>query len=138
MTEILPELIHTLPDFALFFFTGLIMLIAYMFLYVKATPYNEFRLILDEGNVSASVALASAMIAFTLPIGSVISNSVSYVDFVLWALISSTIQIGLVATFTRLMKRFGTLMKEDYLPAGIFLAGSHVSVGILIAQTLSF
>ena len=56
--------INNLPAFASFFATAIVLLGAFMLLYVLVTPYNELALI-REGNEAAAISLGGAVVGFS-------------------------------------------------------------------------
>ena len=57
------------------------------------TPHRELTLI-KGGNGAAVVGFLGAILGFSLPLASAAANSVSIVDFVLWAIIGAVVQIA--------------------------------------------
>ena len=68
-----------LPDFLLYFVVALLLLAAFVAIYVRVTPYREFVLI-RGGNIAAAISLTGALIGFVLPLASAIAHSVNPVD----------------------------------------------------------
>ena len=66
--------INSLPAFASFFATAIVLLLAFLAIYVKITPYNELTLI-REGNAAAAISLGGAVIGFALPIAVAVAVS---------------------------------------------------------------
>ena len=59
--------LNSLPAFASFFLTAVVLLGVFAVLYELVTPYNELALI-REGNAAAAITLGGAIIGFALPI----------------------------------------------------------------------
>ena len=78
--------------FLFYIVSAVVLLALFQFIYTRITPHKEFELI-REGNTAAAVALAGAVIGFALPVASVISHSVSLLDFVVWAVIAAVVQL---------------------------------------------
>ena len=55
-----------LPAFLAYFCTGLIAIVAYLFVYTRITPHNEFQLIRDN-DPAAAIALGLSLTGFALP-----------------------------------------------------------------------
>ena len=62
-----------LPDFLLYFVVALLLLAAFVAIYVRVTPYREFVLI-RGGNIAAAISLTGALIGFVLPLASAIAR----------------------------------------------------------------
>ncbi len=125
-------------NFLLYFSTSVLALTLFMFIYTKTTPYNEFKLIFEEGNSAAAYALVGSILGFVIPIASVLAHSVSYYDFVLWGFISGVVQVTVAFIIIKVFKNFEVLVKEDLTAAGIFLGGTHLAVGILNAASVTY
>lgn len=125
-------------EFLKYFVFAIFLLSVFTFLYVKTTPYNEFKLILEEGNEAASIALIGAMLGFVLPIASVMIHAVSFLDFAQWALVALIIQILVGAVITRGFKKMEELMANGLKAAGILLGGLHLVVGVINAASMSY
>ena len=124
--------INNLPAFASFFATAIVLLGAFMLLYVLVTPYNELALI-REGNEAAAISLGGAVVGFSLPIAG--SVAVSHNLFVMagWAVVAGAVQL-LVYTAARLaLPRINQAISQGKTASGIFLALLSVGVGILNA-----
>ena len=68
-----------LPAFLVYFCTAIVAVVAYLFVYTRVTPHDEFQLIRD--NVpSAAVALGLSLLGFVLPVVSAIAHSANMVD----------------------------------------------------------
>lgn len=131
-------IIDQLLNFAFYFSFAIALIGLFTWLYVKVTPYDEYQLILNEGNEAAAIALVGAMIGFTLPIASVMYHSVSLTDFMMWAVIAGVVQLSIAALITRGLKTFDELMVKGLKAAGILLAGVHLVAGIINAASMSY
>src|SRR3954454_23964449 len=56
-----------LPAFLVYFCTAIVAVVAYLFVYTRVTPHNEFQLIRDN-DPAAAIALGLSLIGFTLPL----------------------------------------------------------------------
>lgn len=131
-------IIDQLLNFAFYFSFAIALIGLFTWLYVKVTPYDEYQLILNEGNEAAAIALVGAMIGFALPIASVMYHSVSLTDFMMWAVIAGVVQLSIAALITRGLKTFDELMVKGLKAAGILLAGVHLVAGIINAASMSY
>ena len=80
---------------------GLLLLAAFIFIYVKITPYPEMDLI-RSGNVAAACSLAGATLGFAIPLAQATAQSGNIMDMLLWSLIALIVQV-LVYLVVRLM-----------------------------------
>ena len=81
-----------LPAFLVYFCTAIIAVLAYLFVYTRITPHNEFQLIRDN-DPAAAIALGLSLLGFTLPLVSAIAHSANVWDCMIWSLIALIVQI---------------------------------------------
>jgi putative membrane protein len=81
-----------LPAFLVYFCTALVAVTAYLFVYTRVTPHNEFQLIRDN-DPAAAIALGLSLVGFVLPVVSAIAHSANVVDCLIWSLIALIVQI---------------------------------------------
>jgi putative membrane protein len=81
-----------LPAFLVYFCTAIIAVVAYLFVYTRVTPHNEFQLIRDN-DPAAAIALGLSLLGFVLPVVSAIAHSANVVDCLIWSAIALIVQI---------------------------------------------
>ncbi|MBI5559197.1 MAG: DUF350 domain-containing protein [Deltaproteobacteria bacterium] len=126
-----------LANFAVYFSISVLLLVAFAVLYPRITPYSEFALIAD-GNEAAAFSLTGALIGFSLPLASAISNSVGLGDMVLWGVVALVVQI---LTFLVVRLIFPSLVADipaNKVSKGIFLGAVSIAVGILNAACMTY
>lgn len=126
-----------LPLFAAYFGLGLLLLAAFLFIYVRVTPYREIGLI-RSGNASAAASLGGAMIGFVLPVASSIENSVSLVDMFLWAVISLIVQLIAFLIVRAVIPTISKNVEEGQLASGVFLGAVAIALGLLNAACMTY
>jgi putative membrane protein len=131
-------LLDGLLNFASYFLSAILMVALFSWVYIKVTPYDEAKLILEDGNEAAAYALIGAVLGFVLPVAVIIAHSVSWFDYLVWALVAATVQLAVAAVITRGLRRFGQLMVNDLKAAGIVLGGVHLAVGMLNAASMTY
>lgn len=82
-----------LPAFLVYFRTGLIAMVAYLFVYTRITPHNEFQLIRDH-DPAAAIALGLSLLGFVAPLFSAIAHSANVLDCLIWAAIALIVQVA--------------------------------------------
>jgi putative membrane protein len=81
-----------LPAFLAYFCVSLVAVVAYLVIYTRITPHDEFALV--RANVpAAAVALGLSLIGFALPVASAIAHSANIVDCAVWSVIALIVQI---------------------------------------------
>src|SRR5258708_18865999 len=68
------------------------LLIAFVTVYVKITPYHEIGLI-REGNMAAALSLSGTIIGMAIPLSAAIKGSTGPIDMAIWAVIALVIQL---------------------------------------------
>ena len=73
-----------LPAFLVYFCTALVAVVAYLFVYTRVTPHDEFQLIRDN-DPAAAIALGLSLLGFVLPVVSAIAHSANVWDCLIWS-----------------------------------------------------
>ncbi|MBX4957442.1 DUF350 domain-containing protein [Rhizobium lentis] len=126
-----------LPAFLGYFAVGLAAYGVFGVIYTFLTPQKEVQLI-RAGNLAAVTAFLGALVGFSLPLASAAANSVSIVDYVIWAIIGILAQIlaFYIANFT--MKDLHEKITADDIAAGIWGGGIALVIGILNAACMTY
>ncbi|RIX48930.1 MAG: DUF350 domain-containing protein [Rhodocyclales bacterium GT-UBC] len=124
--------ISSLPAFASYFLTAVILLVVFVGLYIFVTPYNELKLIRD-GNDAAAVSLAGAVIGLALPIAVAVATSHNLYVMMGWGLVAGVVQLVTFTVARFILPGINQSIPQGRLAAGIFLASLSIGVGILNA-----
>lgn len=124
--------ISNLPAFASFFVTAIILMLAFLAIYVAITPYNELALI-RAGNEAAAVSLGGAVIGFALPIAVSVAVSHNLYAMIGWGVVASIVQLLAFIAARLALPRLNDSIPQGKLASGIFLASLAIGVGILNA-----
>jgi len=131
-------MLYTLPNFAAYFGSSLLMLGLAMWIYKLVTPYDELALI-RKRNKAAAVSYVGTMCGMVIAMSSVIINSTGWLDKVVWCAIGLGVQLVVweVVNFV-----LGNLQKaiaeEECMAYAIMLGGSSLIVGLLQAACLVY
>lgn len=131
------EALAGLPYFAAFFGVSLLLLTACLALYVLITPYPEVKLIRD-GNAAAAASLGGAIIGFALPLASVVVNSVSLLDMLLWSAVALVVQLAAFAGVRLLVPNIARHVREGQVASGILLGAMAIALGLLNAASMTY
>jgi putative membrane protein len=131
------ESLAGLPAFAAYFAVALLLLGAFLVIYLWMTPFPEIKLI-REGNTAASASLGGAIVGFVLPLASAIDNSASLIDMLIWAMIAMLVQLLAYFLVHRLLPHLPRDVADGKLASGIFLAAAAISFGLLNAACMSY
>lgn len=132
----LPQILAGLPAFLLYFALGLLLLAAFLAIYISVTPYNELALI-RKGNSAAAISLGGSMIGYVLPLSRAISQSVSAVDMLAWGAIAMFVQLVIYLVVSKAVPHFPDAIKAGRISSASFLAALAVAVGLLNAAAMT-
>ncbi|RXT17995.1 hypothetical protein B5P46_28500 [Rhizobium leguminosarum] len=126
-----------LPAFLGYFAVGLAAYGVFAVIYTFLTPQKEVQLI-RAGNLAAVTAFLGALVGFSLPLASAAANSVSIVDYIIWAVVGILAQIlaYYIANFT--MTDLHEKITADNIAAGIWGGGIALVIGILNAACMTY
>ncbi|MGB5792594.1 DUF350 domain-containing protein [Poseidonibacter sp.] len=123
-----------------FFFTAIVLVIIFLYLYAIVTPYDDYKLIFEDNNLAASLGFGGAIIGVSIPLYSALVHSVSYIDFAIWGAIAILIQLVFAFIVTRLNGKysFKTKISNGVISVGILMAFLSISIGLLNAGSMSY
>ncbi|MEI1248580.1 DUF350 domain-containing protein [Rhizobium aouanii] len=126
-----------LPAFLGYFAVGLAAYGVFAVIYTFLTPQKEVQLI-RAGNLAAVTAFLGALVGFSLPLASAAANSVSIIDYIIWAVVGILAQIlaFYIANFT--MTDLHEKITGDDIAAGIWGGGIALVIGILNAACMTY
>jgi putative membrane protein len=141
----LPDTLHGLlatsaqgvEDFLIYFIAALALTAVYLVIYIRVTPYREIQLI-RAGNVAAAASLSGALVGFVIPLASAISQSVAFVDMLLWGLVALVVQLLVFVVARKLMPKLAQDIPHGNTAQGVFLGALHLAVGILNAASMTY
>ena len=133
------DLLTGILRFSAYFGISLVLLIAFKYLYALVTPQDEWKLIREDKNTAAAIGFGGAILGFAIALGGAASNSVSLVDFGTWAVIALIAQLLAFAIIRFLfMPRIVSRIEDGEISAGVMLAATTISVGVLNAACMSY
>ena len=123
-----------------FFFTAIVLVVIFLYLYAIVTPYDDYKLIFEDNNLAASLGFGGAIIGVSIPLYSALVHSVSYIDFAIWGAIAILIQLVFAFVVTRLNGKysFKTKISNGVISVGILMAFLSISIGLLNAGSMSY
>lgn len=124
--------LNSLPAFASYFVTAIVLLGVFAVLYELVTPYNELALI-REGNTAAAITLGGAIVGFALPIAVSVAVSHNLYAMVGWAVVAGAVQLLVYVAARLALPRINEAIPQGKIASGIFLASLSLGVGILNA-----
>jgi putative membrane protein len=127
----------TLPDFAIYFASAVILLAIFITIYTLLTPQHEWTLI-RNGNTAASLSLGGALLGFVLPLGSVIVSSLSLVDMLVWGGVALIVQLLVFSVLRLLLPQLPARITNNETAAGSISAAFSVGIGVLNAACMTY
>lgn len=129
-----------LLSFALFFGTSLVVIALFLVLYAKVTPYDDYQMIFEQNNVASALGFGGALIGLCIPLHSALVYSVSYTDFVMWAIVAMSVQLLFALVMTRLSGKYSVqhhICNAD-VAIGVLMASLSIAIGLLNAGAMSY
>jgi len=126
-----------LPAFLVYFCTALVAVVAYLFVYTRVTPHDEFQLIRDN-MPSAAVALGLSLLGFVLPVVSAIAHSANVVDCLIWSAIALVVQIAVYFIVKIPVPNLPARIAAGELAAAIWLGLASLAAGALNAASMIY
>ena len=118
--------------FMSYFVASLVLLLAFVAIYVRFTPYRDFELIAHD-NSAVSVTLAGAVLGFTFPLVAAIYYTQSLLEMLVWAAITCAVQLAIFLVLRRQARR----IEEGHMSSAIMVATFSVAIGLLNAASIS-
>src|ERR1700759_504305 len=126
-----------LPAFLVYFCTAIIAVVAYLLVYTRITPHNEFQLIRDN-DTAAAVALGLSLLGFTLPVVSAIAHSANVVDCLVWSLVALIVQIVVYYVIKIPVPNLSAKIAAGEMAPAIWLGLSSLAAGALNAASMIY
>lgn len=119
-----------------YFGVALLLLIVFIFLYLRITPVAELKLI-KQGNLACAVSMSGAMIGFCITLISSMLQSVNLISFIIWGVAAMIVQILVYFIATLLIPKANFELANNNIAVGALFFGLSVAIGILNAAALS-
>ena len=126
-----------LLDFCSYFAAAIGFVIVFCLIYCKITPYDEIKLI-RAGNSAAAISFGGALVGFVLPLHSAISQSVGFLDMLIWAVIAMLVQFAVFGAVRMILKDLVQEIENNHTAAAILLAFCSISIGLLNAACMTY
>jgi putative membrane protein len=124
-------------DFLVYFGIAAVLLIIFIFIYIRITPYKELQLI-REGNNAAAISLAGTIFGMVIPVAHAIEYSVGLIDMAIWAAIALAVQLLVFVVARMTLPEIAKDIPAGKTASGIFLGTISVAAGVLSAACMSY
>jgi putative membrane protein len=126
-----------MPAFLLYFCTAIVAVVAYLFVYTRVTPHDEFQLIRDN-DPAAAIAPGLSLVGFVLPVVSAIAHSSNIVDCLIWSVIALIVQIAVFFIVKIPVPNLSAKIAAGELAAAIWLGLASLAAGALNAASMIY
>jgi putative membrane protein len=126
-----------LPAFLVYFCTAVVAVVAYLFVYTRVTPHDEFQLIRDN-DPAAAIALGLSLLGFVLPVVSAIAHSANVWDCLIWSAIALVVQIAVYFMVKIPVPDLSARIAAGELAAAIWLGLASLAAGALNAASMIY
>jgi len=126
-----------LPNFLAYLGAALLLLVAFMAIYLYVTPYDEIELIRGN-NAAAAVSLSGAVLGFAMPIANVIAHSDTLVDLAVWGVVAGVVQLAAWMVARILLPHLKNDIGAGRVAPAIFVAALSITVGLLNAACMTY
>lgn len=123
--------------YSLHFLAAALLVVVFCLLYVRITPYPEFKLI-AEGKVAPAVSFSGALLGFVISLSSAISQSVSFLDMLIWAGIALLVQLLVFLALRFFFSDLSRSIAANQLAPAILLGVLSLAAGILNAACMTY
>lgn len=126
-----------LSAFCTYFFTGILMVAIFLFIYTRITPHNEWQLIKND-NLAAALAFSGSILGYIIPLSSAAINAVSVPDYLIWGVIALVVQLLVYGSVRLYMPKLSEKIINRNLAAGLFMGTSALAGGIFNAACMTW
>lgn len=125
-----------LPYLLSHFFVAIIILLVGVVIQVKVTPIDETKLI-QSGNIAASISLAGAFLALSIPLAASLTVSISLVSIIIWGVTAIIIQLICDRLATIYVSNVYEKIDNGEIAPAIYLVGIKLSVAAINSAVIS-
>ncbi|MFA4969392.1 MAG: DUF350 domain-containing protein [Sulfuritalea sp.] len=127
----------TLPNFLAYLGTAVVLLVAFVAIYLYVTPYEEIRLI-RANNSAAAISLSGAILGFAMPIANVIAHSDTLLDLAVWGVIAGIVQLLAWALARVALPQLQEDIAAGRVAPATFVAALSITVGLINAACMTY
>ena len=126
-----------LPAFLVYFCEAILAVLAYLFIYTRITPHNEFELIRNN-NPAAAIALGLSLLGFSLPLISAIMHASNVWDCLIWSLVALIVQIIVFFIVRIPVPNLPQRIADGELAPAIWLGLASLAFGAINAACMTY
>jgi putative membrane protein len=126
-----------LPAFLVYFCEAILAVLAYLYIYTRITPHNEFELIRNN-NPAAAIALGLSLLGFSLPLISAIMHASNVWDCMIWSLVALIVQIIVFFIVRIPVPNLPRRIADGELAPAIWLGLASLAFGAINAACMTY
>ena len=125
-----------LPAFIAYFCLATVLVIAFLLIYTRLTPINEFELV--RKNVpGATIALGLSLLGFAMPLASAIAHAADLMDCAIWGVVALIVQIITFYAVRIPVPDLSNRIAAGELAPAIWLGLASLTAGLLSAASMT-
>jgi putative membrane protein len=125
-----------LPAFIAYFCLSVVAVLAYLLVYTRITPHDEYALI-AQNVPGAAIALGLSLLGFALPVASSVAHAANIIDCAIWSVIALAVQIGAFYVAHIPVHDLSSRIAHGELAASIWLGLASLTAGLLSAASMT-
>jgi|SRR5262245_5022601 putative membrane protein len=126
-----------LPAFLLYFCISTVAVIAFLWIYTRITPHDEFEL-LNKNVPGAAIALGLSLLGFALPVASAVAHASDVVDCIVWSIIALCVQVIAYYVARIPVPNISSRIAAGDIAPAIWLGLASVTAGLLSAASMTW
>ena len=127
----------TLPNFLAYLGAAIVLLAAFVAIYLYVTPYDEIALIRANNN-AAAISLSGAVLGFALPIANVIAHSDTLIDLAVWGVVAGIVQLLAWGVARLALPQLQQDIAAGRTAPATLIAALSLTVGLLNAACMTY
>lgn len=127
----------TLPNFLAYLGVAIVLLVAFVAIYLYVTPYDELSLI-RASNTAAAISLSGAVLGFALPIANVIAHSDTLLDLTVWGVVAGIVQLLAWGVARVALPRLREDIAAGRVASATLVAALSLTFGLINAACMTY
>ena len=127
----------TLPNFLAYFASAIALIVVFIAIYLRVTPYDEIRLI-RANNTAAAITFSGAVLGFAMPIANVIAHSDTLLDIAVWGLIAGLVQLAAWGVARVALPTLQEDIGANRIAPAILVAALSLTIGLINAACMTY
>lgn len=125
-----------LSNYLIHLLTGFALVGAFVWLYLRFTPFAEIALI-RKGCIAPALSFGGTLIGFSLTVASGLLHLPNYPQFILWSLAAMLIQLGAFLLLDKSLPEMKQALESNNVAMGALIGSISLSIGLINGACLS-